>query len=204
MDGHIAFCSYPGKNLKHVQWHSNSRKCSTKPRFRACAEQVLTVEDVKNAAVERGLELKDDSKGPVLTMDVLRDGKLTAYINGAVLPKERLHIEAYKAKSKEGGTLLDVSPGMLIFMAALAFGASRGCKEVYGLAIKDDPKQHQRLLRYLKRFGGVEVKKVGMKLADIPDRLLYGGVGMIVKGDLISMLRRSKGMLERTKPKILT
>lgn len=178
------------------------RRC-VRPTVRACATaNFLTVQQVAEAACERGMELKDESMGPVLTLDLYREGDLQAYISGAVLPKKRLHIEAYKALSRENGALLDVSPGMLVFIGALAFGAAHGCTEVYGLAINDEPKQHERLLRYLKRFGGIEVKKISMRLKDVPNRLLYGGVGMIVKGDIAAMLERSKGMLQRTAPNL--
>jgi hypothetical protein len=87
---------------------------------------------------------------------------------------------------------------MLLFIAAIAAGAERGCTDVYGLAIDDDPTQHRRLVRYLERFGGVRVRRVGDSLRDIPDRLLYGGRGTIVRGNIADMLARAEGMIERT------
>lgn len=120
-------------------------------------------------------------------------------ITGAVLPNSRLHIEAYKAvpRGQQGG-LLGVSPGMILFIGALAFGKQKGAKHVYGLAINDAPDQHRRLVRYLKRFGGTEVQRVTGSLADVPARMFYGGIGTIIRGDIDQMLYRGDGMLERT------
>lgn len=163
-----------------------------------------TVSSVAAAAARRGFHLKDDSLGPLLNMSLYRKDAEPAYagsITGAVLPNSRLHIEAYKAapRARSGG-LLDVSPGMMLFIAALAFGQQNGAKGVYGLAINDAPDQHRRLLRYLKRFGGREVQRVTGSLADVPARMFYGGIGTVIRGDIDQMLTRGQGMLERTTP----
>lgn len=166
--------------------------------------QDLSVSSVTSAAALRGFRLKDDSLGPLLNMSLFRtsgDGAYAGSISGAVLPNSRLHIEAYKAAPREGrGGLLVVSPGILLFIAALAFGKQKGAKHVYGLAINDAPDQHRRLVRYLKRFGGSEVQKVTDSLTDVPARMFYGGLGTVIRGDVEQMLARGEGMLQRTTP----
>lgn len=129
-----------------------------------------------------------------------KDGNFAGEISGAVLGS-RLHVEAYRARAREGpGGLLAVSPGMFLFIAGLAFAKERGCESVYGLAIDDGDVQHRRLVRYLERFGGVAVRKVADGLGDVPVRMFYGGVGTVIKGDVENMLARGGGMLERTTP----
>lgn len=174
------------------------------PSTSTLSMQDATVSSVVSAAALRGFRLKDDSVGPLLNMSLYRaggDGAYAGSISGAVLPNSRLHIEAYKAVPRERrGGLLDVSPGMILFIAALVFGEQKGARHVYGLAINDAPDQHRRLVRYLKRFGGSEVQKVTDSLSDIPARMFYGGLGTIIRGDIEEMLMRGQGMLRRTTP----
>lgn len=94
-------------------------------------------------------------------------------------------------------TLQSVSPGMCVFIAALALAADRRAKDVYGLAIDDAPEQHRRLVKYLARFGGVKVRRVDDSVRSVPDRMVYGGYGTIIRGDITSMLARGTGMIER-------
>lgn len=174
------------------------RACAQGKKVAAAAAPVLTVDEVMSVAERQGFRVEKFMSGPVLKLDLFKEEDiLTAYITGCVLPNGRLHIESYKAMKKEDGALLSVTPGMLVFMGALAFGCAQGCKEVYGLAIRDENRQHRRLRRYLKRFGGVEVKQLTAKVAHIPEKLLYGGEGTIIKGNIEKMLKRSKRMLDR-------
>ncbi len=153
--------------------------------------------DVQDVAEGQGFRVERYAAGPVCRLHLFRGDELYAFITAVILPTGWLHIESYKAKAKEDGGLLSVTPGMLVFMFALAFGANRGCKEVYGLAIRDESQQHARLKRYLKRFGGKEVRRITENVHCIPDRLLYGGLGMIIKGDINDMLTRAAAMLSR-------
>lgn len=182
----------------HCTQHRSSRpRPLSAPRACAAPPPSLTLPRVKELAASSGLELKIDPLGVFMKADLFREGSLTAFVTAVILPQGRLHIESYKAKPRTGGGLLSVSPGMLVFMAALAFGVQKDCKEVYGLAIKDSPAQHNRLRRYLKRFGGEEVKHVGGSMHDIPNKLLYGGEGVIIRSDIAPMVERAVRMLER-------
>lgn len=51
--------------------------------------------------------------------------------------------------------------------------------------------QHKRLVRYYRYFGFKTVKTVGDDLlGDVPDRLVWGGVGTRMDGDVLYMLTR--------------
>lgn len=162
-----------------------------------------TISTIAAAAARRGYRIRNECIGPLLKLDIYRTtGDVYAgSISGAVLPNNRLHIEAYKAARRDRtGGLLVVSPGMILFIAALAFGYQKGARSVYGLAINDAPDQHRRLVRYLKKFGGEEVQQVTESLSNVPARILYGGLGTVIRGDVEEMLVRGTGMLERTTP----
>jgi hypothetical protein len=187
------------------------------------SEHLLGVSAVCAAAAQRGLVLRDATAGPLVRFDAAwaASGAAAGAISGAALPGGRLHIESYRAvrrgrrggggsggggddEAEGGGALLHLSPGMLLFAAAIAAGAQKGCRSVYGLAIDDAPEQHARLVRYLQRFGGVPVRRVGDAFRDIPDRVLYGGKGTIIRGDIPRMLARAADMIQRTNPSIAT
>lgn len=51
--------------------------------------------------------------------------------------------------------------------------------------------QHKRLVRYYRYFGFKTVKIVGDDVfGDVPDRLVWGGVGTRMDGDVLDMLTR--------------
>lgn len=186
--------------------------------------KVLQFSDVAIACAERGIVLTNRSAGPFVSLNATwsSTAEQAGWISGAILPGKRLHIESYKAApatrysaatanrpaedaeapdaivQRKYGSLLRLSPGMLLFIAAIAIGAEKGCNAVYGLAIDDEKEQHRRLVRYLRRFGGEKVRRVGDSLRDVPDRLFYGGCGTIIRGDIGKMLSRATLMIERT------
>lgn len=164
-------------------------------------ESAFSAQQVCAAAAKRGIVLTDGSTGPFIRFSASwASGDCAAgAITGVTLPGRRLHIESYRAAARvPKGPLLRLSPGMLLFIAAIARGQEQGCTSVYGLAIDDDPQQHRRLLRYLEHFGGEKIRRVGDSLRDIPDRLLYGGRGTVVRGDICTMLSRGSQMICRT------
>jgi hypothetical protein len=203
----LAFGLAPAALRRQFSGRSPARRgrlCSARPSP-ACAPPLarLTFSDVQQAARHRGLIITNAGAGPFAQLRAHREsGEPVGTLSAALLPGRRVHIESYKALSRTpDGALLRLSPGMLLFIAAIAYGGERGCDLVCGLAIDDDPRQHARLVAYLKRFGGAAVRRVGdSRLRDIPDRLLYGGRGTIVHGSIPEMLDRAAGMVERTRP----
>lgn len=185
---------------------TSTRKTLRSPRTltRTIASlQDASVSTISAAAARRGYRIEDESMGPLLKLNIYRTSgeSYAGSISGAILPNNRLHIESYKATRRDPkGGLIAVSPGMIVFIAALAFGYQKGARNVYGLAINDAPDQYRRLVRYLKKFGGEEVQKVTGSLSHVPARMFYGGLGTVIRGDVEEMLVRGIGMLERTSP----
>lgn len=163
-----------------------------------------SLSSVASEISSHGYRLQNKSIGPLLRLSLFEtrdDQPFVGDISGIVFPNNRLHIESYRAKKRERrGSLFAITPGMMLFTAALAFGNERGARYVYGLAINDSPDQHRRLVRYFNRFGGAEVQRVTESLADVPARMFYGGLGTVIRGDVAQLLARGQNLLKRTKP----
>lgn len=144
--------------------------------------------------------MRNTTIGPLVRLSLhdSRTDDTLASLSGAILLNDRLHIESYRSLVPSKSTsLLMVTPPMLIFISALALASDRGVRQVYGLAIEDDPSQHRRLINYLARFGGQKVRRIDDSLASLPARIFYGGFGTIIKGDIPRMLNRGMAMLRR-------
>lgn len=69
-------------------------------------------------------------------------------------------------------------------------GVENGCTEAEFLAIDDEDFQHKRLVKFYKNAGFKIIKYVGEDFQDIPDRLVWGGCGTLMRaniGDLLSL-----------------
>jgi hypothetical protein len=89
---------------------------------------------------------------------------------------------------KGGGTFL--GPGLLIACVCLLHGKESGCQTCEFLAIDDAEFQHKRLVRYYKTAGFDEIRYVGEELKDIPDRLVWGGCGTLMRGNIDDVLKK--------------
>lgn len=165
----------------------------------------LTLENIIQAASNYQIELRNKSLGPFIRFEThSKDtGTNLGYINGYIL-FNRLTIEAYKTyphsqtstTTSHTNGLVRVTPGIVLFLAAVAIGGASGCENVYGLAIRDAGEQHRRLVMYLMRWGGEKVGKVGNRVGDIGWRLIYGGEGTIIRADVCEMLERGRRLLK--------
>ena len=59
--------------------------------------------------------------------------------------------------------------------------------------------QHKRLVRYYRRVGFKVVKYVGEEVRDIPDRLVWGGCGTLMKEDVSILLDKWTKTMELMK-----
>lgn len=171
-------------------------------RFPQQASMKLRAFDrVRTATHVAGYSLQNNSIGPILSISLKGgpgDDSERAKISGALLPNGRMHIESYKSVSGSlSPSLLSVTPGIFVFIGALAHASDRNCHTVVGLAINDNHLQHRRLVAYLKRYGGRPKYAVDNSAASIPARVLYGGMGTVVEGDISRMLERGMAMLDR-------
>ena len=87
---------------------------------------------------------------------------------------------------KGGGTSLGV--GLLMGYLCMLHGQEKGCKEAEFLAIDDEDRQHKRLVRYYKTAGFDFIKYVGDDFKDIPDRMVWGGCGTLLRKDISYLL----------------
>ena len=77
----------------------------------------------------------------------------------------------------------------------MALAQEKGCTIAEFLAIDDEDFQHKRLVRYYRRVGFQVVKYVGEEVQDIPDRLVWGGCGTLMKEDISVLIRMWAGLL---------
>lgn len=159
------------------------------------------LEIVYEAASRAGYCLQNDTVGPIVNISLkggAPENRKQASIGGIIIPTGRMHIESYRAFSQSrSSSFLKVTPAMLVFIAALAVASDRSCKRIVGLAINDDEQQHRRLLAYLRRYGGTPKYVVDDSLLRLPARVVYGGFGTVVEGNVETMWERGYGMLKR-------
>ena len=86
--------------------------------------------------------------------------------------------------------------GLLIWAATFAWALeSTPCRSARLLAIRDGDRQHRRLVRYFQRLGFGAVREVGAGLIDLPLRLVWGGSGLLMRGDCTEGLERCGRLL---------
>nr|AUG32715.1 hypothetical protein PLO_742 [Paulinella longichromatophora] len=74
--------------------------------------------------------------------------------------------------------------GSLLWGATFAWALTHTpCSSAHLLAISDEIKQHKKLVRYFKRIGFQGKRVLKGNLIDLPLRLIWGGSGLIMKGD---------------------
>jgi hypothetical protein len=89
--------------------------------------------------------------------------------------------------------------GLLMGYKCLLHGKEKGCQIAEFLAIDDREFQHKRLVRYYKRVGFKVVKYVGEDVRDIPDRLVWGGCGTLMKEEISILVDKWVKTLELMK-----
>jgi len=91
--------------------------------------------------------------------------------------------------------------GPLIWAATFAWALeATPCRSARLLAIDDDDRQHRRLVRYFAALGFEPVHALGAGPADLPLRLIWGGAGLLMRGDCAEGLRRSGRRLAAAGP----
>ena len=77
-------------------------------------------------------------------------------------------------------------------------GQEKGCRSAEFLAIDDEDRQHKRLVRYYKSAGFDFIKYVGDDFKDIPDRMVWGGCGTLLRKDIPSLLAYWTRLMEKS------
>lgn len=91
--------------------------------------------------------------------------------------------------------------GPLIWAATMAWALeTTPCRRARLLAIRDAEQQHRRLVRYFERLGFSALREVGAAPGDLPLRLVWGGSGLLMRGDCAEGLARAWRQLDRLWP----
>jgi len=101
-----------------------------------------------------------------------------------------LRIDTLQVAGREQGEP-DRGVGPLLTAACFAWALeSTPCRSARFLAIRDDARQHRRLVRYFQRLGFEPVRELGAAAWDLPARTLWGGAGLLMRGDCRVVLGR--------------
>lgn len=82
--------------------------------------------------------------------------------------------------------------GPLIWAATFAWAMEETpCRSARLLAIRDGERQHRRLVRYFRRLGFTPLRELAGGPLDLAPRLVWGGAGLLMRGDCDEGLQRS-------------
>ena len=83
--------------------------------------------------------------------------------------------------------------GHLIWAATRAWALeTTPCRRARLLAIRDDERQHRRLVRYFRLQGFQPEREGAAALWALPLRLVWGGAGLLMSGEMATVLKRSQ------------
>lgn len=162
---------------------------------------VPTLVEIEQLAAARGLLLRLQCR-PLLGVRPLRvvvarrrEGQaplLLGELKGWALPlADGLQLDTMRV---QGPGTQGVGP--LIWCAVFAWALEETpCRRARLLAIRDAEAQHRRLVRYFERLGFEPQREVGAAAADLPLRLVWGGAGLLMRGDCATGLERAWRLL---------
>ncbi|MCP9773062.1 hypothetical protein KBY66_10555 [Synechococcus sp. Tobar12-5m-g] len=157
--------------------------------------------ELEQRAAQRGLQLRIQRRRRLgvwgLKVAVARCPKgrpleLLGELKGWALPTPAgLHLDTLRVQ--QGAHRV----GVLIWAATFAWSLEETpCRNAQLLAIRDEERQHQRLVRYFYRLGFEPVRSVGAGPLDLALRLVWGGSGLLMAGDCQQGLRRCGALLD--------
>jgi hypothetical protein len=174
---------------------------------------------------QRELDDYASSQGVALSLSTLGPGyravarskhdasQILGYVEGFVRPGngKLLHLDKMEVFGKMvqtaraenptefrgGGTVFGV--GLLLGYLCLLHGREQGCTVAEFLAIHDEDFQHRRLVRYYANAGFQRIRYVGEDVRDIPDRLIWGGCGTLLRQQIPTLLEKWTAVLEASK-----
>ena len=108
-----------------------------------------------------------------------------------------LKLDTLQVAGRSSG-LPDLGVGPLIAAATFAWALEQTpCRRAQILAIRDEDGKHRRLVRYFRRLGFVPSKELGAALWDLPERLVWGGAGLLMQADCPVVLDRALALLDQ-------
>lgn len=165
-----------------------------------------TLDDLEDYAQDVGVVISWSTLGPgyrAVARAAHNESVILGYVEGFVRPSGQIqHLDKMELFSKQIKRARTEAPGSLDFAGVgiglgtvlgyrcLLFGAEKGCKMAEFLAIDDEEFQHKRLVRYYQSAGFQIVKYVGDDFQDIPDRLVWGGCGTLMRENMDVLLSK--------------
>lgn len=166
--------------------------------------------EIEAEAARRGLLLRLQDRRPLAGLRLLRVGvarradpadsasplQLLGDLKGWALPvPDGLRLDTMRVQGADTAAV-----GPLIWSASFAWALeATPCRRATFLAIRDDERQHARLVRYFSGLGFAPLRPVGASPADLPARLLWGGSGLLMRGDCAVGLERSVRRLAKVR-----
>jgi hypothetical protein len=157
----------------------------------------FTIAEIDEYAKICGLRIKCTENALSLRLDAfpLNDdinaiGYLTAFIRPIPLGLLQLDTIQVKNRRQNLGFKRELwtvdGPGISFIMGsyALRWASDKGCNEAELLAVNDSERMEAILVKLYESFGLKIIRKVGDDLASVPDRLLWGAVGTLMKLDI--------------------
>ena len=176
-----------------------------------------TYDDVMTFADQSGVILSLSTLGPgyrVVARAKHDESMILGYVEGFLRPSGTiLHLDKMqvfqpmveKAKRQQPNILdfggVSFALGLVMGYRCLLFGQEKGCSIAEFLAIDDEEFQHKRLVRYYRQAGFRVIKYVGEEFKDIPDRLIWGGCGTLMREDVDVLIRKWTDIFMRMKEK---
>jgi hypothetical protein len=158
--------------------------------------------EIEAEAARRGLLLRLQDRRPVGGLRLLRVGvarradpadagstlQLLGEIKGWALPvADGLRLDTMRVQGERTAAV-----GPLLWAATFAWALeATPCRRATFLAIRDGERQHARLVRYFRGLGFEPLRELGAAAVDLPARLLWGGSGLLMRGDCEMGLERS-------------
>ena len=114
-------------------------------------------------------------------------------LKGWAMPTQSgLHLDTLRVQGQETAGV-----GELIWAATFAWALEcTPCRRAWLLAIRDQERQHARLVRYFQQRGFGPHRQLGAAVVDLPRRLLWGGSGLLMVGDCQEGLYRCERRLQ--------
>lgn len=175
--------------------------------------EIWSQEKLLGFAESQGVDLSLSTLGPgyrCVARSSTNSSEIIGYIEGFVRPTGNLlHLDKMEVfapvvqrvrrdnPSYSGaGTIL--GPGLLMGYLCLLHGLENDCIQAEFLAIDDENFQHRRLVRYYTSAGFCVIKYVGDDWQSIPDRLVWGGCGTLLRQDIRYLLEFWTRLLEKS------
>jgi hypothetical protein len=113
---------------------------------------------------------------------------LLGELKGWALPSATgLRLDTMRVQGEETAAV-----GPLIWAATFAWALeATPCRQATILAIRDSDAQHRRLVRYFRQLGFAPLRDLAAGVTDLAPRLLWGGTGLLMRGDCQDGLSRS-------------